>query len=252
MGSASISRIVAQVRRLRSSLLQLDADHAPTASGARVARTVSLPAPVAASTTSSSVCRSAASSLDPDPGRDQLGVEPGGVGGADQQPASPSTLLDPVAEHGAGAAPGSGAHHDPPGGAAQVVELLLQHHPAAVEHPDPGAHLLDLGEQVAGDEDGGAVGVQREQQRADLADALRVEPVGRLVEHQQPRAAQQGVGQPEALAHAEGVGPDRPVVHAAEPDPVEGVLDPAGARRRRLPAPMASKSARLARPDRWA
>ena len=51
----------------------------------------------------------------------------------------------------------------------------------------------------------------------------------------------------------ERVGPHRPPVHAAEPDPLQRLVDPA---RRACAAgptgPIASNSARLARPDRWA
>ena len=63
---------------------------------------------------------------------------------------------------------------------------------------------------------------------------------------------QQRGGQAESLPHAERVGPHRPAVDAAEPDLVEHVVDAAGPVRRAPPGPMASKSARFARPDRWA
>ena len=49
------------------------------------------------------------------------------------------------------------------------------------------ADLLDLAEQVAGQEDrGAAVGAEPAEQLADVDDALRVEAVARLVEDQQP------------------------------------------------------------------
>jgi hypothetical protein len=58
------------------------------------------------------------------------------------------------------------------------------------------ADLLDLGEQVRGDEHGGAVGGDLPDQRPDLAGALRVEPVGRLVEDDQLA----GTSRPAAMA----------------------------------------------------
>ncbi len=139
-----------------------------------------------------------------------------------------------------------------PVGRCRSLELVLQHQPAAVEHADAGAHLLDLGEQVAGEEDRRAGRVELEQQLPDLADALRVQAVGGLVEHQQPGPAQQCGGQAEPLSHAEGVG-----AHRAPVDAVRG--RPGRARRRCVrrgsrrapPGPLASKSARLARPERW-
>ena len=88
-----------------------------------------------------------------------------------------------------------------------------------------------------------------EQQLADLADALRVEPVGRLVEHQQPRRRSSARGQAEPLPHAERVAP-RTGRSSTPPSPTcssASSIRPRRVRARR-PAPMASNSARLARP----
>ncbi len=64
---------------------------------------------------------------------------------------------------------------------------------------------LDLVEQVRGEQHGGAaVGVVA-QQVPHPPDAGRVEPVGRLVEDEHLGLADQGCGDPEALAHPEGV-----------------------------------------------
>ena len=57
---------------------------------------------------------------------------------------------------------------------------------------------------MAGDEDGPARRCQASQQQADPPDAVGVEPVGRLVEDQHARIAEQRGGDAEALAHAEG------------------------------------------------
>ena len=68
----------------------------------------------------------------------------------------------------------------------------------------------DLGQHMAGDQDGAALGRRAAQQVAQPADALRVEAVGRLVEDQHLRVAEQRRGEPEPLAH-----PSRVAAHAA-------------------------------------
>src|ERR671910_2297160 len=65
--------------------------------------------------------------------------------------------------------------------------------------------LGDLAEHVAGDQDRAALVGQIAQQAAQPRHAGRVEPVGRFVEQQNWWVAEQGPGQAEALAHAEGV-----------------------------------------------
>ena len=55
--------------------------------------------------------------------------------------------------------------------------------------------------------------------------AGRVQAVGRLVEHEQPRPGQQRGGQPEPLAHAEGEAADPVVGDVGEPDLLEHVVD---------------------------
>ena len=64
---------------------------------------------------------------------------------------------------------------------------------------------------------------------ADPADALGVEAVDGLVEEQHAGVAEQGAGDAEPLAHAEGELAGPPVGHGGEPDDVEHVVD---ARRR--------------------
>ena len=72
-----------------------------------------------------------------------------------------------------------------------------------------------------------AVGVAA-QQVAHPADAGRVEPVGRLVEDQHVRVAEQGGADAEALAHAERVVAHPPVgLVVGEADQLEHLLDPA-------------------------
>src|SRR5207253_8418810 len=66
---------------------------------------------------------------------------------------------------------------------------------------------------------------QPAQERADLADAGGVEPVGRLVEDEQSRTAEERLRDAEALAHAEGVGADALVEAVLEGDELRDALD---------------------------
>ena len=91
------------------------------------------------------------------------------------------------------------------GGRQQLVLGAAGHDLAAADEDHLVGDLLDLVEQVAGQQHGAAaVGVALEQ-TTHPADAGRVEAVGRLVEDQHGRVAEQGVGDAEPLLHAEGV-----------------------------------------------
>src|SRR5580765_615840 len=90
-----------------------------------------------------------------------------------------------------------------------------------------GADLLHLGQQVAGDEHGGAVGGERADERPDLAGPLRVQAVRRLVEHEQVARHEQGCSDGEPLPHAEGVGPVLLPRRRKEADPLQGGVDAA-------------------------
>ena len=66
---------------------------------------------------------------------------------------------------------------------------------AVVDDGDAVAGELDLGEEVAGDEDAHAViGSELAKELADLADAGGIEAVGGFVEDEQLRAAEEGLG----------------------------------------------------------
>ena len=65
------------------------------------------------------------------------------------------------------------------------------------------------------------------QQGAQPADALRVEAVERLVEHQDLGVAEQRRRQPEPLAHAQRVRADAPARRVLEPDQVQHLVDAA-------------------------
>ena len=45
-----------------------------------------------------------------------------------------------------------GSDHYVAGGLLQLTQLVLDHHPAVADHPDPGAERLDLHQQVRGRE----------------------------------------------------------------------------------------------------
>ena len=72
-------------------------------------------------------------------------------------------------------------------------------------HRDMAADQLDLGQEMARQEHGGAFVGQFADEVADLTGALGIHAVGRLVEQQQLAGTQQSVGQPEPLTHAERV-----------------------------------------------
>jgi len=117
--------------------------------------------------------------------------------------------------------------------AGQLGDAALLHQPAGVQHRDPVAHLLDLGQQVAGEEHRGAAVRQRAEHRAELADAGGVHAVGRLVQQQQRGVAQQRGREPEALAHALRVRLDLAAGDRGQRDLVQGDLDGVPARQRR-------------------
>src|SRR5438552_4410450 len=114
-------------------------------------------------------------------------------------------------------------------------DRAVGHDPAVIEHYDVAAHLLDLGEEVAREQHRHAALAQPDDEVADLAHLTGVEPVGRLVEHEQPRASEQRPGQTEALSHPVAVRADAPVDSGTQARDLECLVDvgvlPAGARR---------------------
>ena len=99
-----------------------------------------------------------------------------------------------------------------------------------LQHGDVRAGGLDLGEQVRGDDHRGPAGVQLRDDPPDVAGAGGVEPVGRLVEHDEAARQQQRRRQPEALLHAERVAAVPAVGRVGEPDPLQRLADGAGDR----------------------
>ena len=102
----------------------------------------------------------------------------------------------------------------------------LEHQPALLDHQEVVADVLDLAEQVAGDEDRDAVVGEGPHQAAHLHDAGGIEAVGRLVEHQQGGVHEQGGGDAEALLHPEGVALERVAGALGQPHALEGGVDP--------------------------
>jgi hypothetical protein len=101
----------------------------------------------------------------------------------------------------------AGGGIDRPGGqpqrcrTAKVVHGAVGDQPAPGDHSDPVADLLDLGEQVAGQQHAARPGAQLPDQRAHVGHPRGIEPVGRLVENQQLRFLEQRCGDAEPLLH---------------------------------------------------
>ena len=132
--------------------------------------------------------------------------EPGGLGAAD--------------EHGAGAV----------GARAQLLHRALADQAAGADDDHAVDGLLDLRQQVAGDEDRAALVVRQvAEEAAQPLDALGVQAVGRLVEDEDGGVAEQGGGQCQPLPHAEGVAAGPPVAGVGQPDLGEDLV---GARER--------------------
>ena len=98
--------------------------------------------------------------------------------------------------------------------------------------------LAQLGQRVAGDQHRAALAGQRAQEVPQPADALRVQAVGGLVEHQHLRVADQRGREAEPLAHAQRVAARAPVGRVRERDELESSST------RWLPIPAALASVR--------
>ncbi len=91
----------------------------------------------------------------------------------------------------------------------------------ATEDRYPVDVLLDARQDMGGDQHAGAALAQLAEDVIKLTGGGRVETGGGLIQQQQPRLAQQGLRQPQALAHAFGVGFDPAVGGLLQPDPLE-------------------------------
>ena len=93
-------------------------------------------------------------------------------------------------------------HGTDPEPALDVGDAALSEDLAAVDDRDRGAQLLELGEDVAADEDRLAQRAQLAEELAQLDPRPRVEAGRRLVEEQHLRVVDEGVGQAQPLLHA--------------------------------------------------
>jgi hypothetical protein len=76
----------------------------------------------------------------------------------------------------------------------QLAGRAIGDQPAAVEDRDALAQGLGLFQVMGGEEHGGALGVEAAHQCPELLAQLHVDPCGGLVEHQDPRPVDQGLG----------------------------------------------------------
>src|SRR6476620_10819437 len=86
--------------------------------------------------------------------------------------------------------------------------------------------LLDLGEDVTRDEDRPPLLRKRAQKLAKPTDSLWVEPVRRLVEHEDAGIAEQRAREAQALAHSERVTTGAAPRSILKVDDLENLLDP--------------------------
>ncbi len=100
----------------------------------------------------------------------------------------------------------------------ELADRALLDQPAPPDDDEVVGHQRDLRQQVAADEHRAALAGEVDEDVADPADALGVEPVGRLVEDHRVRVAEQHAGEPEPLAHAERVAADLALGDLGQPD----------------------------------
>ena len=126
-----------------------------------------------------------------------------------------------------------GVDDDRSGGRIRELADAVRIDQAALgEHEHVVGDLLDLAQHVRRDQHSAALVGEAAHEQAHPADALGVEAVRGLVEHERSGVAEQGAGDAEALPHAERVGADarlglvlqahegEHLVHAGERDPV--------------------------------
>ena len=112
-----------------------------------------------------------------------------------------------------------------------VGDAALGQDLAAVDDRDAGAQLLELGQDVAADQDRLAHRAQLAEQLAQLDPGARVEARGRLVEQQHLRIVDERVGQAQPLLHAAREGLDVGVALARRGRPARAGRRSSGAGR---------------------
>ena len=103
-----------------------------------------------------------------------------------------------------------------------IGDVALGQDLALVDEDDPRGQGLDLGQDVARDEDGPALLLEVLDEPDELALAQRVEPAQRLVEDEDLRVVGDGLGELDPLAHAPAVAADEAVLVLREVDDVQG------------------------------
>src|SRR5262249_16855502 len=98
--------------------------------------------------------------------------------------------------------------------------------PSGGENGDLGTQCFEVVHAMAGEHDAGPVRGELGEYTVYVSFGGRVEAVGRLVEHEQPGLGEQGGGEPEPLAHAEGEAAGPLGGDIGEPALREYVVDP--------------------------
>ena len=110
--------------------------------------------------------------------------------------------------------------------ALELVGPRIGHDPAAGDDHRPGADRLDLLEDVGRDHDRLVAGHLGDQLAHPVL-LVRVQAVGRLVEHQHGRIVHDRLGEADPALEALGQGLDRAVRHLLELGPRDRRVDPA-------------------------
>lgn len=122
---------------------------------------------------------------------------------------------------------GGDLHSAAPGLPGEVVDRGVREQPAPADDHQVVGDQRGLAHQVRGEHHGPALVGQAAQQVAYPQHSLRVEAVDGFVEHDHGRVAEQGGGDAEALAHAEGEGADALSGHAGQSGQLDDLVDPA-------------------------
>ena len=110
-------------------------------------------------------------------------------------------------------------------GALDVVDAPRAQHAAAIDDRHAGAHLAELGEDVAADQDRLAHRPQLSQDLAHLDPRARVEPRCGLVEDEQRRIVDERVRKAQPLPHSARQGLDIAVATIGQPHDLEQLAD---------------------------
>jgi hypothetical protein len=108
---------------------------------------------------------------------------------------------------------------------AQLVHRAREDDPTGVEDGDLGAQRLDVIHAMAGQHHGGPVRDEAGKDPVHVVLAGRIQTVGRLVKHQQPRHGEQCGGESQPLAHAQGEAPHPVAGDIGESDLMEHLVD---------------------------